>query len=605
MSIRINLLGAVEVFDNGRDVTPSAPKIRRVLAMLTLRCKKIVPAELIVEELWGENPPKSAMTTLQTYIYQLRRSVFVPNPVDHPPLLLTKSPGYQLNLPPEDIDVWRFRRQLETARELMTAGQNTAALVLLKDTLSLWRGKALADVQCGPLLEGQAAAMNDAWLSATELRFEAELALGAHANIVGELRELITGHPLNENLHAQLILALSKSNRRAEALTVYQEIRVRLREELGSEPSDVLRQAQAVVLGGKPDGDCTRFACQSTAKAAELIPAQLPPDVCGFIGRAKEIAEISAFLAVGKPADTYHVLSVTGSIGVGKSCLAVHVAHQVKNHFPDGQLFAEMQTPNGDRVSGYEILGSFLRAIHNHPADIPDSLTERSGMFRSALATRSMLIVLDQVDDVDQIRPLIPAGRGNAVVVTNRKPLHGLPGIREVLVEPMVAEDALALFSTIAWNHPVSDDPESATKVIELCGRLPLAIRAAAERLHIWNHLPLNEFAIRLEKRRNRFAELRTSDFDLFARIDVAYRAMDNNARHILQLLGLTEKGIFTECDIQRVMRTDRDVESILVELLEARLVEHKPVPTQDGQPSYQLSELIQLFALERLSELI
>jgi DNA-binding SARP family transcriptional activator len=596
MGIKVNVLGVVEALDGERDVTPSAPKIRRVLALLALRCGRVVPADLIIEELWGENPPKSAMTTLQTYIYQLRRTVF--GSADGS-ALVTRSPGYQLNLPPEDVDLWRFRTQLDSAEALIAAGRTDEGLAEVNTALELWRGRALADVACGPLLEGQVAAMNDAWLGAVEVKFEAELELGTHANLIGQLRELITSYPLNEKLHALLMLALNQSSRRAEALTVYQEIRTRLCEELGSEPSEVLRRAQAVVLGCADDTR-TGHPASANPAAGRRVPAQLPPDIADFTGRAGELSHVVQLLRAARPdADSCRIVSVTGTVGVGKSCLAVRAAHQVKRCFPDGQLYAEMLSHDGTATCTHDVLGGFLRALGVAPRDVPESRAARSGMFRSELSARSMLIVLDQVEDAEWITPLLPVGSGNAVLITNRRPLHGLP-MHEVELGTLPTCDARALFSAVAHAHHVEDEPEDVAKVVELCGRLPLAIRAAAERLNMWSHLSLGEFAMRLEQRRDRLAELRSADTDIAARIDLAYRSMDSGARQIFHLLSLSERGVVADAGGQQPAPGSADLETIMSGLLEARLVEYRRLP--NGRGSYRLPELVRLYALDQLA---
>ena len=268
--MRFNILGPMEVLHDGHSCTPTAPKVRRVLALLLLRANQIVDTEALIDELWFDNPPRSAVTTTQTYIYQLRKIFARMMPEDEAArVLLTQAPGYGLALTDDQLDVKMFERLSEEGRALAEDGRLGEASKRLNEALRLWRGRALADVIAGSVLEAHVVHLEEMRIRTLELRVRTDLQLGKHRELVPELRSLVSQHPLNEWFHAQLITVLQRTGRRCEALQVYQDLRRSLDTELGLEPSIPLRRLQRELLNGEDEhlSDVTTLATSGLAVA--------------------------------------------------------------------------------------------------------------------------------------------------------------------------------------------------------------------------------------------------------------------------------------------------------------------------------------------------
>ncbi|SDH06421.1 DNA-binding transcriptional activator of the SARP family [Lentzea fradiae] len=521
------MLGPVECCgDDGVRLSLGPPKQRAVLALLLAQPGRVVPVERMVSVLWDDAPPKTAHKNLQVYVYQLRKIVGS--------RLQSRSPGYLMSVDPEELDLTRFTALLDVARRERTPQR-------YREALALWRGPALADLAASGLLRGVVARLEDLRVAARAECAEAELDLGRHAEIIADLAEWAREHPLHERLREQQVLALHRAGRSAEALAAYEECRQLLHDELGVEPGESLQRLRAEILRAKPVG-----------------AAALPPGVGAFVGRSRELAVVMAQARQ----DGVAVCVVTGPAGAGKAALAVRAAHEMAPGFPDGLLHADLSDGASDRV-----LSRFLRALGERPGD------EEALRYRSAAASRRLLVVLTNVATAAQVRRLLPTGPGSVVLITSRRPLTSLPGAAHVPLGALPVREAAGLLEGIAGE--VGDVAE----LVRRCGGLPLALRVAGGLLTDPQWTP------------RRLAARLSGDVGVF---DVAYGELRSPAvAGVFRLLGLVD-GPDVALPAVRALTDVPDVEELLAELVAARLVE-EPVPGR-----YALHDQLRLFARER-----
>ncbi|WP_394326743.1 AfsR/SARP family transcriptional regulator, partial [Thermobifida halotolerans] len=500
---------------------------RRVLAMLLCNPNRPVSTDAIIEELWEDNPPKLARKTVQTYVYQLRKEL---NSRETRPVVETCRRGYLIRLESGELDLWEFEARAAAAKEALRLDNAPRAAEEFRSALSLWRGPALSDLLPGARLAARIAHLEETRLRVLEQRVELSLHLGEHRDLIGELNTLTAEHPLHEGFHAQLMVALSRSGDRNEALRVYQRLRRRMVEELGLDPSERLQRLHQSVMRGEADElelpSTTAFA--TPRRPASNVPAQLPRDIRDFVGREAELKAIDAATRANGP-DTgtaAPVVVVTGQPGVGKTTLAVRAGQRMREHFVDGQLFATLRSRDGAPVAAEEILGSFLVSLGCDPEHLPRNLHDRMRAFRSWAAERRVLVVLDDAVSVEQTVPLLPGGAECAVLITAQEGLPGLPGVDILELEPFTDQEGLQLLVNVVGRDRVERETESALQVVRLCERLPLAVRAAGEKLAARPPWSIKGFAIRLLDEDRRLDELRTGTLDIRTCFARAYRRL-------------------------------------------------------------------------------
>lgn len=487
--IQVRLLGPFELTCNGKSaVRLSAPKLRRVLMLLALNAGRVVSTAQFLSELWEDRPPRSARTTLQTYIYQLRKLMArVTDASGARVSLETTAAGYLLRLPPECVDAHRFTALVAEGRAHIAASETLLGVQTLDKALALWGATSMAETDLGSVLQTEAVRLEELRRTAVAERIEAELSLGLHHQAVGELLGLVASNPTDEGLQAKLMLALYRSGRRSEALTAYRRARSALATELGLEPCTELQQLHSRILAGDPSLDLPEDTTAVRSAATSIpAPSQLPPDV-RLVGRKPQLEALCQALAdgpgVGRP-----VVVVTGAPASGKSALCVRTAHQVRADYPDGQLWAEMTTPAGRPVPPGEILGDFLRAVGLPPNHIPEDVDERARMFRSWAADRRVLVVLDDVVDVDQLIPLLPGGSRSATLLTCRRRLSD-PRITAVVPASRLSHtEAWDLLADTLGPDRLAYEADAVIKVIQLCQGLPGALRTVARQLEMRPH---------------------------------------------------------------------------------------------------------------------
>ncbi len=469
------LLGPFEVRRGPELVPVTASRQRTVLAALLLEANRPISVDRLVDVVWGEHPPPTAVLTLRTYVQRLRGILAGHRAADPDRRLIATCPGgYRLDVPPHAVDVLRFSALIDRARAAARAGDRASAIRDYREALGLCRGELLADLSAADWITAQAARLTDLQLSAVEELVDLELAAPGQVDCVRLVAPLVERWPLRETLRARLIRALHRSDRTAEALDQYRSAREVLIAEVGVEPGRALRAAHREALGGV-----------GAEEPATPRPAQLPARLPRLAGRSDELARLDTLLD-GDPG-AVAVAAVSGTAGVGKTALAVHWAHRVADRFPDGQLYVNLRgfDPSLDPVSPGDALHGFLTALGVREHGLPRTTEERAALYRSLLTGRRMLVLLDNARDADHVRALLPAGAGSLAVVTSRDqllPLVSETGARPVPLGLLGVDGSQALLSQFLGCAPVRAEPEATDEVIDRCAGLPLALTIVAAR---------------------------------------------------------------------------------------------------------------------------
>ncbi|HEX6342083.1 AfsR/SARP family transcriptional regulator [Umezawaea sp.] len=584
------VLGPLEVRREGAVVRLAAAKHRVVLAALLLRTGETVPVERLVRTLWDGAPPSGARSTCQAYVMRLRQALGGADTIR------TVPGGYVLDVPREQVDLFRFTGLIGEARRAPNAQTRSA---LLHRALGLWRGPALADVPSEALHRDDVPALVEQRLLAVEQRVEADLELGAHDELVGELRALTAAHPYRERFWASLMLSLYRASRQADALQVYRDLDVLLAEELGLGPGDAIRGLHEAILRNDPSLDA---AAPAGPAPRPPVGTTVPPDIGDFVGRADEIALATALLSE-QHATAAPILVVSGPPGVGKSALAVHVARRLRPEFPDGVLHVNLHGySTSPTTSVTQALGYFLRALGVSAERVPLDQAEQELLYRSLLTDRRVLVVLDNAADVDQVRRLLPAEPRCAVLVTSRSEMRGLTalqGARRVALDVLSAEEARALVAGIA-GRVVDDDPVAGGELTALCGGLPLALRIAAANLGSRPRPNVADYVAEL-RQDDRLAALAV-DGDESAAVRGAfvpsYRALNPDAARLFRLLGLVPGTDFTAPTASALLGVPFGTATRLLEQLAAASLVQQYEPRR-----YQFHDLLRLYAVTTSQE--
>jgi DNA-binding SARP family transcriptional activator len=594
------ILGPLEVRKDGRPVALRAPKQRALLAALLVRANTVVSTEQLIDDLWGDEPPATATNVLQGYVAGLRQ-ILGQAPGDRP-YLITRAPGYLLQVQPEESDLHRFERLVEQGRQARAAGAPSQAAHDLRQALSLWRGPILGDRAMHRLRLTTAPRLEERRLAVLEERLEADLALGRHADLIGELKALIVASPLRERLRAQLMLALYRSGRQSEALEVYRDARRELAKEVGIEPGRELERLQRAILTGDASLDLVTDA-PARPGSAGTPPLQLPPDIGDFTGRERELARLRSFVRgkrTGQPA-TLAIPVVAGKAGVGKTALAVRIAHGVRARFPDGQLYVNLRGAELRPLPPGEVLAGFLRALGEAGA-LPDELEDRTRQYRTRLAGRRVLVVLDNAADEAQVRPLLPASPACGVLITARSRLAGLEAASTIVLDVLEPHEAVALLGRVAGARRVAAEPDAALAIAGLCGYLPLAVRVAGAKLAARPHWRLARLAERLADEHRRLDELTAGDLEVRASVALSYKGRDEALRRAFRMLGLLDGPDFAAWLAGALLDRREEAEEMLERLVEAQLLEIASEGA-GGLVRYRFHDLLRVYARERLKD--
>jgi DNA-binding SARP family transcriptional activator len=561
--VRFTLLGPVRA--QGADRLTREE--RTVLATLLLQPGKVVAVATLARALWDDAPP-SSRNTVQGLIKRLRQSL-------GPDRIVTREPGYLLLVGPGELDLDQFTGLCDQAA---LAGAELAAR-LLRQALDLWEGEALADVESSFLRQSEIPRLAELRQATLEARLDADLRLGRHTELIGELRALIGAHPYRERLREQLMLALYRSGRQAEALAVYSDVRSTLVTEFNVEPGPRLAELHHQILAADP----------ALAPPRPADPGQLPTDVPDFTGRNDELHRLRELLrSAGDRPGSVPVTSVTGPGGIGKTALAVHVAHQVADHFPDGRLFLSLGGMSGQPAAPADLLARLLRDLGAEPGSIPSAASERETQFRSMLAGRRVLLVLDDARDATQVRPLLPGSAGCAVLVTSRNTLGDLTVAALVPLPELARDEGRELFVSIAGR---GQDPDEA---LRYCAGLPLAIRIAAARLAANPSWSVADLVSRLAVEHSRLTELRAGDLAVRASFRLSYQYLPAEQAQAFTLLGLAAPGSLTLAPAMNLLGLDEPDTAAALEPLTRVHMLSEPEPGR-----FRLHDLLRVFAAE------
>jgi DNA-binding SARP family transcriptional activator len=584
-----------------------------LLALLLLNANRVVSVDRLVDYLWGDQPPATARGLLQGCVAGLRR---VLREAAADGRLETVAPGYLLRVAPGELDLDRFEELADEASRVQLADPVRAA-ELFAAALSLWRGPALD----GILLAGcqaDVARLEERRLTALAQRIDVDLRLGRHAELVGELYAHVKAHPLREGRWAQLMLALHAADRQADALDAYRQLRQTLVAQLGVEPGTLIQQLHRTILAGGdplPDYLGTRGlpvertgpppppASPEPVAPAQLpaVPAQLPAAPAAFTGRRQQLKRLDELLTDSDRAP--RVAMVSGMAGAGKTALAVYWAHQVRQRFPHGQLYTNLRGYARPPMRPIDALAGFLQALRV-PADrIPVDLEQAAALYRSLLADRQVLVVLDNAYSIEQVRPLLPGGDGCLVLVTSRELFGGLvarEGAVHVNLGVLDPDEARALLAQLLGEERVQAEAPAAAELARLCAFLPLALRIAAANLTLHPRPGIAEQVAELAAG-DRLAALAVSQDEQAAvrtAFDQSYAALPADARGLFRLLGLVPGPHVTAGAAAALAGTLPGAAARLLRRLEGGHLLDQPAPDR-----YTLHDLVRIYAADRVQQ--
>ncbi|MEU2663899.1 BTAD domain-containing putative transcriptional regulator [Micromonospora sp. NPDC007220] len=602
--MKYGILGPLEVVHGTETVQLGGPRDRVILAMLLLEANQVIPVERLIDAVW-DDPPSTARGQVQICISNLRRRLQAVSGRD---LIDTRSPGYLLNVGPDELDLRVFDARVAEARD---TGGPLAAAALLRGALALWRGPALSGMD-SRVVTSYVSRLNERRLAVHGECIDLELQAGKHYELVGELIELVDRHPLQEHFRAQLMMALYRSGRQAEALEGYRRASEVLMDELGINPGEELRRLHQAILEGEcpiplpPHGSAVAATIAPAAQVRSLVPSLLPAAIPDFTGRAPIVGAIRAQLGeqgqVEADGPVVRVGVIVGPGGAGKTTLAVHVAHQLAPEFPDGQLFARLRV--GDRPANpADILERFLRALGVSGAAMPDGIEERAERFRDLLGGRRILVVLDDAMTEQQIAVLLPGTAKCSVIVTSRRRLTGLPSVNRVELGALSRGNAVQLLTRIVGPTRIAAEPSAADELCRLSGDLPLALRIVGARLAARPHWSVTDLLERLVDESRRLDELNHGEMGVRASISVTYEGLSADAKVLLRRLALLDSPSFASWVGAPLLETDHlRAQDALEELTEAYLIDTEPGPVA-GQLRYRFHDITRPFARERFVE--
>lgn len=603
------ILGPLEV--EGPAVPVRIPPGRQqvILAFLLIEANHVVSTEHLVDALWEDQLPDTARTQVQICVSRLRKTFAdaqIAATID------TRPPGYVLRLGGAALDMRQFTSMVAEARVLVKEGRQSESAVLLREAVGLWRGPCLSGI-ANRTLRTQALRLEEDRLNATEDYLDLELGLGRHHRLVGEITRLVHEHPLRERMRALLMLALYRSGRQAEALDVYRAGRDRLIEELGLEPGEELRQLEAAILAGDtdlqyrapvdPDGVPLPAAeAPATTRRMER-PWQLPADTADFVGNDEVIAAAESVLTGGDQHRAVGVVVINGRPGVGKSTVAAHIGHRLaQQHFPDGQLYCDLRGGRSEPAAAVDVLGRFLSALGIPGPMIPAGLDERVETYRTLLADRQVLVVLDDAVSERQVIPLLPGGGSCGVLITSRSRLTGVPGARQLELQPLDPDHSLTLLGRVIGDDRLDREREAGRALVRTVAGLPLALRIIAARLAARPHWSLASMVHRLANERHRLDELAHGEMTIRASLSLTYDGLDVRSRQLFGLLSLAEGSMLPGWIAGAVLDDDHGYPSDLLEpLVDVQMLDVASVE-RTGEFRYRFQDILRLFARERLA---
>ncbi|MFG3304380.1 BTAD domain-containing putative transcriptional regulator [Streptomyces wuyuanensis] len=633
-TLHLNLLGPVEAHRGDTPVRLGGPKPRTVLAALLLARGRVVGDTRLTTLLWDDRPPATCPAQLHTYASRVRHLLGPGIEVER------RRPGYLIRLPERGVrvDLLEFQKRAARGTEALAAGDPATAAGELRRALAIWRGAALGGV-CDPLADAERDRLEEERLVTLERRIDADLELGRHSALIPELIALIAADPLREGLRGQLMTALYRSGRQADALAAYRAARATLADELGLEPSAELRRLHQALLTGHPSllprlsrgaapepsapavtpagapavrspaapvprtVPCPAPAAPTPGRAERhLVPAELPPAPADFTGRDQEVMRLGTALTGRRPRrpdQAVHVL--TGMPGIGKTAVVLQTAHRVRRSYPDGQIHLDLRGSGPEPLEPADALGELLRLVGVPAPLVPAALDERVRAWRTRTADRRLLLVLDDAADERRLRPLLPVTDGCAVLITSRSGLYALEGVSRTVLAPLSPPESMSLFEKLAGRSRTGAEPASAAAVVDACAGLPLALRIAGSKVAARPQWPLSRHADRLTDPDRALAELAFSDLSLRDRLTDAYRRLEPAVRRALRFHSALGPNPVPAATAARALGTGtEEAEELLADLAAAHWAD---VAGRHGEPAYRLHPLVRLFARGMLAE--
>jgi DNA-binding SARP family transcriptional activator len=643
-SLHLSILGPVKIRRAENTLKLGSPQQQAMFVALLLRTGRSASASDLVEALWGANVPASAMTTLRTYAWRLRKVLEIDS--KSPGTLISLGDGYRLVIENEYADFLHVQELANEAERAKRAGDLHEAYDLLESALSLWQGEALAAIP-GPFAERQRDRFNELRLTLQEEWMVTALTLGSGGRHIPDLTGLIHQHPLRERLYGLLMHAQYQSGRRADALATYRDARRLLLQELGVEPGPELVTLQQGILNGdltlakksrptragqprpssarglsgaidrpasavttEPDEDLSAtepvvsppppgpqsLGPSFTPAPQQPVPAQLPPGLADFTGRSHLLVTLGSAMNPTKRS-ALPVVVLVGMGGVGKSALALQVAHHVRDSYPDGQLYADLRAGNGDPAPPEIVLADFLVALGVASDSVPDTLEARTALLRTLLDRRRMLIMLDDAKDAEQVRSLLPGAADCGVLVTSRSRLIGLPAAIQAELRAFYPAEAMELLERTIGRERVESEQTAALELVESCAFLPLAVRIVAARLAARPTWTICSLARRLADERRRIDELKAGDMTIAAAFEVSYRQLTADQSRAIRLVASVDGPTLSLSSATALLDvSEPDAEELLESLVDAAMLE------SPSAGEYRIHDLLRVFARRKAS---
>lgn len=581
------MLGSLEVRSGGRPINLGWPKQRAVLAALLLTPNRPVAVSELVDAVWGEHAPASAAAGVQKYVSGLRALLGADR-------VLTRRPGYCVVVGEQELDLLRFDALAATGAAAMDRGDPAGALRDWDRAVALWRGRLLEDVELDESWRARHDSLTERHRAVQWGRIDARLALGDCEGVLPELRSLVAAEPLVERHWVQLIRALHGCGRTGEALAAYAEVRAALADQLGLDPGSELVAVQREIL--------TAAASDQAAGPSWVTLCQLPSEVADFVGRRALLWAVLERFANARA--ELPLVVVSGPPGVGKTTFGVRVAHQLRQRYPDGQLYVHLGGASGAPREPAAAIAELLRAVGIDGRAIPGGLDERAAVLRARLADRRVLLFLDDAADAAQVLALLPGTATCGVLVTSRRLLASLPGAHHVRLDPLPGDEAVELLRRLAGAR-VDAEPDSAAEVVATCGGLPLAVRIAGARLAARPFASVAAMAGRLRDERRRLDELAADGLAVRPSLRLSYQGLSEQAGAVFRRLGLLGSLDFASWTLQALaaggsragshadIDPDADPDAVLEQLLAANLLTACP------GPRYRLHDLLAVYARE------
>jgi DNA-binding SARP family transcriptional activator len=602
-SVRFSTLGPLRAWRAGAAVDLGPPQRRAVLVPLLLRRGQAVGTGEIIAAVWGDSPPGTAAGSVQTHLSMLR-SALEPgrSPRAAGSILESVNGGYRAD---RDIilDAGTLSERLEEARALGAAGEFEAAATRYRQSLGMWHGEPLGGIP-GPYAAAERSRLREHRMQIVEALLDAEICAGNFTTAVSELAALTTAHPTRERLRELQLRALHGCGRRTEALAAFADVRRLLVQGQGIEPGAELRRLHRLILcdgppadpvpsGSTADSSPDRPAGRPAARGLPR-PAQLPSSTPGFIGRDTELGLVVA-AAGPSAAGASPLVLITGMAGTGKTALTVRAAHELRGAFPDGQLYAALGGDANRPADPAAVLTGFLRALGAPEPVASATLHERVGLYRTVLAERQVLILLDDAHSAAQVAALVPGAAGCAVLVTAGRRLMDLPTTFRTELNALAPADARVMLGQCAGPERATDDPAALQRLTDACHGLPLALRVIGARLAAHPQWPLGALAARVGGRRPHLAEFRAGALDVVAGLDAAYRQLHPVAARALRLMALPGSATVLPATAATVLDEPQARVEVALHQLAERFLLGSPAPER-----YAFHPLVQAYARQR-----